>query len=104
MFTHTFVKAKTVTYSLDDIIKYTTNLVRPNHNRMTRIFNKVEHTKPCLDFISHCLKANRWDMLKTFEGFKIILNGHGEFKEVVTDSGVVFNANQIFEKMRYIKV
>jgi len=104
MFTHTHVKAKTVTYSLDDIIKYTTNLVRPNHNRMVRVFNKVEHTKACLDFISKCLKENRWEMLKTFEGFKIILNGYGEFKEVVTSSGVVFNSNQIFNKMRLIEV
>lgn len=104
MFTHTFVQAKTVTYSLDDIIKYTTNLVRAVQHRINPVDSKLKHTKPCLDFISKCLKENRWEMLKTFEGFKIILNGYGEFKEVVTDSGVVFNSNQIFEKMKLIKV
>jgi hypothetical protein len=104
MFTHTHVKAKTVTYSLADIIKYTTNLVTTNGHRQTHIYNKVKHTKPCLDFISKCLKENRWEMLQTFEGFKIILNGYGEFTEVVTDSGVVFNSCQIFEKMKLIKV
>ncbi len=104
MFSHTFVQAQTVDYSLDDIIKYTTNLVRAKQNRMQPVQNKAKHTKPCLDFISKCLRENRWEMLKTFEGFKIILNGYGEFTQVVTDSGVVFNADQIFRKMKDIPV
>ena len=52
------------------------------------------------------IKKNKWEILKTFDGYKICTNGYGDFKYIETagimDEEKVIKAATIYAKLEHI--
>jgi len=101
--THTETKTTTTEYSVADIEKYTTKATYPA-NGFPKPHMRAAHCRRCRELLSDFIRDNRWEMLGTFDGFKIITNGYGEFKRVET-TGMLqevkhIDKTEIFSKMQ----
>ena len=52
-----------------------------------------------LKVLSGLIRENRWELFGTCEGYKIITNGYGQFKEVQFSHGNPVKAETIFNKL-----
>ena len=56
-----------------------------------------------LTMLSSLVRKNRWELFGTFEGYRIITNGYGQFKQVEFDyEQPVNNAETIFNKLEQL--
>ncbi len=55
--------------------------------------------KEVLALLATAIRANRWELFGTYEGYKIITNGYGQFKEVAFSHGNPVKAKAIFDKL-----
>ena len=54
----------------------------------------------CMKLLCGYIRQNRWELFDTFEPYKVIANGYGEFKQVETESGLTIKANTILKHMQ----
>lgn len=97
MFTHTDIKE--TDYTLTEIKQYTTELINSKTGRPRQ--GKLRHYNKCMGLLCDYIRVNRWELLNSFTGYKVITNGHREFKGV-TIGGANFTAAQIFFKIEQL--
>jgi hypothetical protein len=55
--------------------------------------------KQVLALLASTIRANRWELFGTYEGYNIITNGYGQFKEIAFSHGNPVKASTIFNKL-----
>lgn len=53
----------------------------------------------CMQEFNKLLKAYRYEILYTYEPYKVVCNGFGHLSKVVTESGKVFTAPRVIDKV-----
>jgi len=62
--------------------------------------DRDEHREICLKLLSTYIRNNRWELLNTVMGYRIMLDGYGTFKQVIiTDGGAIVKADVIYNRM-----
>lgn len=92
-FTHT--RQVETKYTLDQIKSFTTDLFNTRTGKYT--LSKRKHYDLCMQLLSNYIRANRWELLGSFAGYKTITNGYGEFKSIEGENS--FTAHEIFHKI-----
>ena len=91
----TYTEEVVTNYSLDEVFYFS-----------TKKQGYTEHKKAhqCMKILSDLIKKYRWDIMNTFDGYKIITNGYGQFKQLETSGQLsekqTFPAKFVFSKLR----
>lgn len=56
-----------------------------------------------LEIFSLLIKNYRYDLMQTFMGYKIILNGNRAFKNITLDNGNILNRVVVFDRLRELE-
>ena len=87
------------------LVRTTTEVITLNMQQLKRactadkILMAGINREDALDVLSGLIRENRWELFGTCEGYKIITNGYGQFKEVQFSHGNPVKAETIFNKL-----
>lgn len=91
--TVTYTTTKTVTLNIEQLKRVTT----ADKHMLSHITREGG-----LKMLSGLIRENRYELFDTCEGYKIITNGYGQFKEVQFSHGNPVKADIIFRKLEQL--
>ena len=96
-FTHVTHKEKTVSYSLNEIIRI--NKLDP-HIHSLRGKSSLANREICLRLLTQIIKSNRWKLFGTYGPYKVITSGYRQFKRIeLSESGKSIKACDIYNNL-----
>lgn len=84
------ITTRSYTFTIDQL-KYAVTADKP--------FGLPVSRQQALDVLCALIRKNRWELFGTFEGYRIITNGYGQFKEVQHSHGNPVKAETIFNRL-----
>jgi len=88
--TLTHVKERSFTFTIAQL-RYAVTADKP--------FGLPVDRKEVLALLATQIRENRWELFGTYEGYNIITNGYGQFKEVAFSHGNPVKASTIFNRL-----
>jgi hypothetical protein len=84
--------------------KVTMKDIRRSFNSILISKKYIDKRYECLNIISDALKKYRWEIFKTFDAFKIVINGYKQLKYVEMADGTIFKKDYILDELEKIMI
>jgi len=93
------IKTTEIEYTVKAIKNAVTGVISRGAKDAGRAAMARRDYSDCMKLLCGYMRQNRWELFDTFEPYKVITNGYGEFKQVELESGRIVKPDSIFRQM-----